>query len=110
MHAAHRGRIRGRALGTHGDGRRDMRAAGARRQWLAPLALTVVLVGALGLRLWGIAQGLPYAYNSDENAHFVPKAIGMFGGGLNPHYFANPPAFTYLLHGLYAVWYGGGDA
>jgi hypothetical protein len=75
--------------------------------WLAPAA---ILAGALGLRLWGIAQGLPYAYNSDENDHFVPKAIKMFEEGLNPHYFANPPALTYLLHGLYAVWFGGGEA
>ncbi|HEV3072286.1 MAG TPA: glycosyltransferase family 39 protein [Solirubrobacteraceae bacterium] len=87
-----------------------MHTARARRGWLAPLALTVVLAGALGLRLWGIAQGLPYAYNSDENAHFVRKAIAMFHGGLNPHYFANPPAFTYLLHGLYAVWFSSGAA
>jgi 4-amino-4-deoxy-L-arabinose transferase-like glycosyltransferase len=28
-------------------------------------------------------------------------------GTLNPHYFANPPAFTYLLHYLFAAWYGG---
>jgi Dolichyl-phosphate-mannose-protein mannosyltransferase len=65
-------------------------------------------VGALALRLWGIAQGLPYAYNSDENAHFAPRAVRMFEHGLNPEYFANPPAFTYLLHALYAVWFGGG--
>ncbi|HEY7835266.1 MAG TPA: glycosyltransferase family 39 protein [Solirubrobacteraceae bacterium] len=84
-----------------------MRAARSWRAW-APLA--ALLAGALGLRLWGVAQGLPYAYNSDENAHFVPKAVAMFSGGLNPHYFANPPAFTYLLHGLYAVWFGGGVA
>ena len=25
---------------------------------------------------------------------------------LNPHYFANPPAFTYLLHFLFRLWYG----
>ena len=30
--------------------------------------------------------------------HFVPRAIGMFGHSLNPDYFVNPPAFTYLLH------------
>lgn len=71
-------------------------------------ALAGILVGALGLRVWGIAQGLPYAYNSDENAHFAPRAVRMFEEGLNPHYFANPPAFTYLLHALYAVWFGGG--
>ena len=84
-----------------------MRAARSWRAW-APVA--ALLAGALGLRLWGIAQGLPYAYNSDENAHFARRAITMFRGDLNPHYFANPPAFTYLLHGLYAVWFGGGVA
>jgi len=73
-------------------------------------ALAGVLAAALALRLWGIAQGLPYVYNSDENAHFVPHAIRMFEKGLNPHYFANPPALTYLLHALYAVWFGGGAA
>jgi len=69
--------------------------------------LAVVLVGGLGLRLWGIAQGLPYSYNVDEADHFVPRAVKMFGGTLDPHYFANPPAFTYLLHFLFAAWYGG---
>ncbi|HEY7933741.1 MAG TPA: glycosyltransferase family 39 protein [Solirubrobacteraceae bacterium] len=72
--------------------------------------LAAVLCVALGLRLWGITQGLPYAYNSDENAHYLPRAIGMFGHSLNPEYFANPPALTYLLHFLLAVWFGGAGA
>ena len=94
------------AVRPRGRGRlREGVKAGA-RGWLA---LTAILAGALGLRLWGIAQGLPYAYNSDENDHFAPKAIKMFEDGLNPHYFANPPALTYLLHGIYAVWFGGGE-
>ena len=79
----------------------------AGRRWLYWIALAVVLVVALGLRLWGVAQGLPYAYNADENAHFVPGAIGLFGHGLNPHYFVNPPAYTYLLHVVFDVWFGG---
>jgi hypothetical protein len=67
----------------------------------------VLLVG-LGLRLWGVRQGLPYVYNTDEADHFVPHAIEMFRAGtLNPHYFANPPAFTYVLHVLFALAYGG---
>jgi hypothetical protein len=67
----------------------------------------VVLVGGLGLRLWGLRQGLPYAYNADEADHFVPHAIAMFGHSLNPDYFANPPAYTYVLHYLFAISYGG---
>jgi hypothetical protein len=73
------------------------------------LGLIVVLAGSLVLRLWGASHGLPYAYNADENAHFVPKAIGLFGHSWNPDYFVNPPAYTYLLHLVFAVWYGGGD-
>jgi Dolichyl-phosphate-mannose-protein mannosyltransferase len=70
-------------------------------------AVGVLLIGALALRLWGVKHGLPYAYNADENAHFVPKAIQLFGHGWNPHYFVNPPAYTYVLHLVFAVWYGG---
>ncbi len=68
----------------------------------------VVLGGGLGLRLWGVAQGLPYIYNNDENADFLGRAVHMFGGSLNPHYFTNPPAFTYWLHAVFAVWFGSG--
>jgi Dolichyl-phosphate-mannose-protein mannosyltransferase len=80
--------------------------AGSKRWVWAGLAL--VLGGGLALRLWGTRQGLPYAYNADEYDHFVVHAIEMFEHGtLNPEYFANPPAFTYVLHFLFAVWYGG---
>jgi len=71
------------------------------------LGLAVLLLGALGLRLWGLKTGLPYVYNADENAHFVARAIGMFGHTYNPGYFINPPAFTYLLHALFAARWGG---
>lgn len=80
------------------------RAGGQRLAWVA---LGLVLALALALRLWGIRQGLPYAYNADEDAHFVPRAIGMLTLGWNPHYFANPPAFTDLLRLVFAVWFGG---
>jgi 4-amino-4-deoxy-L-arabinose transferase-like glycosyltransferase len=97
--APRRARLRARAAA---DGSTD--TSGRRLVWLA---LGLVLALALALRLWGIRQGLPYAYNSDEDAHFVPRAIGMFTLGWNPHYFANPPAYTDLLHLLFAVWFGG---
>src|SRR4051812_31249637 len=80
--------------------RRDVRWA---------VAVGAVMAGALVLRLWGASHGLPYAYNADENAHFVPKAIGLFGHSWNPDYFVNPPGYTYLLHLVFGVWFGGGD-
>jgi hypothetical protein len=68
--------------------------------------LGIVLGVAFGLRLWGIGQGLPYVYDVDEYGHFVPEAVRMFGHGLNPHYFVNPPALTYFLHVVFGVWFG----
>jgi hypothetical protein len=76
-----------------------------RHGWL--IAAAGVVAGALALRLWGIGHGLPYVYNADENAHFVPRAIGMFGHSYNPNYFVNPPAYTYLLHVVFDLRFGG---
>jgi 4-amino-4-deoxy-L-arabinose transferase-like glycosyltransferase len=92
------GRARGRPSGV---------VRGDQRLWAWP-ALGFVLLGALALRLWGIKQGLPYVYNIDEAGHFVPKAVEMSAHGLNPHYFVNPPALTYVLHLVFVVWFGGG--
>ncbi len=88
---------------VRGTPRRDSRH-------LAWFALAAILLAALGLRLWGIKQGLPYVYNIDEAGHFVPKAVAMFSGGLNPHYFVNPPGLTYVLHLAFALWLGGSRA
>jgi dolichyl-phosphate-mannose-protein mannosyltransferase len=89
-------------------------AAPRRRAIKAPTAWSLTLAGifalALGLRLWGIRSGLPFVYNADENNHFVPRAIGLFGHGLNPRYFVNPPAFTYVVHFLFALRWGNRDA
>jgi hypothetical protein len=73
------------------------------------LAVGGLLVGALALRLWGSRQGLPYVYNVDEASNFVPTAVSFyFTDTWNPHYFINPPAFSYLLHLVFAFWFGGG--
>jgi 4-amino-4-deoxy-L-arabinose transferase-like glycosyltransferase len=88
--------------------RAPKRRGGRGRTW-AWAGLAIVLVGGLALRLWGVRQGLPYIYNSDEADHFVTHAVRMLSSGtLNPGYFANPPAFTYLVYLLLGVWYGGG--
>ena len=73
--------------------------------WAA--AIGVVLLLAFGLRIWGVSHGLPYAYNADENAHFVTRAIGMFGHDWDPNYYVNPPAYTYLVHLVLGAWFGG---
>ncbi len=67
------------------------------RERLPAALLALILLIAFGLRVWSLGHGLPYAYNLDERAHFVPHAVAMTSGDLNPGYFINPPALTYLL-------------
>ena len=94
-------RARRRRLGPAPPGHRD---------WLYPAALAALLLASLLLRLWGIKQGLPYSYNADEATHFVPRAVGFLSQDLNPHYFLNPPAYSYLLYVVFELWFGGADA
>jgi Dolichyl-phosphate-mannose-protein mannosyltransferase len=90
--------------------RERLRAVGAWRPDAHHLALAALLAVTFLLRLWGIKQGLPYSYNSDEATHFVPRAIAFFSHDLNPQYFLNPPAYSYLLHIVFELWFGSGDA
>lgn len=75
----------------------------------APVALlALILLVAFGLRVWSLGHGLPYAYNLDERAHFVPHAVSMTTGDLNPGYFINPPFLTYILAAWLSVIHLGG--
>jgi 4-amino-4-deoxy-L-arabinose transferase-like glycosyltransferase len=90
-------------------------AIGARlaRRGIEPwmLVLGAILLVALGLRLWGIKYGLPFAYQIDEERVYVRKAVQMLDAGtVNPHYQQNPPLLTYLLEAIFAVRYGGARA
>jgi hypothetical protein len=71
-----------------------------------PALVIGLFVAAFVLRIVGFKTGLPYVYNADENSHFVPRAIGMFGHSPNPDYFINPPAFTYVVYALFTVRWG----
>jgi hypothetical protein len=89
--------------------RRTRRRRRGRISWPG-VGLIGLLAVCLGLRLWGIKQGLPFSYNSDEAQHFVPKAIQFFSGNWNPHYFLNPPAYSYLLSVVFELWFGSVDS
>jgi hypothetical protein len=72
------------------------------------MVLGLILLVAFGLRVWALGNGLPYAYNLDERAHFVPHAVAMTGGDMNPGYFINPPFLTYILAAWLSIVHLGG--
>jgi len=94
---------------TRREQRRRSAARAGTRNLYRP-ALAALLVASLLIRIWGIKQGLPYSYNADEATHFVPRAIDFFSHDLNPHYFLNPPAYSYLLYIVFELWFGSADA
>lgn len=79
---------------------------GGRARWIA--ALIGIFSVALALRGWSIDHGLPYSYNLDEDGHFAPVAVNTVLSGWNPHYFENPPAFSYLLRLVFQAGWGKG--
>lgn len=66
------------------------------------LSLTAILILALGLRLWGIRFGLPYAYHFDEPT-YVSAALNLGAGiiGRQP----NPTGFSNILFGEYVTYF-----
>jgi hypothetical protein len=68
--------------------------------------LVLILAAGLGLRLWNIDHGLPFVYSIDEGSHFTSRAVEMFWQDLDPGYYQNPSAYTYLIYALFRVMYG----
>ena len=59
--------------------------------------LLIILCLALGVRLWGIDFGLPYAYHVDE-PRYLRAAVGMWqNGSLDPGWYYQPSLYTYLV-------------
>jgi 4-amino-4-deoxy-L-arabinose transferase-like glycosyltransferase len=65
-------------------------------------ALSIILLIALALRLWGMGFGLPYEYHVDE-VQYVRQAASMGARGLEPTWWNNPPFFKYILLGEYGA-------
>ena len=66
------------------------------------LSLAGILILALGLRIWGIGFGLPYAYHFDEPT-YVSAALNLGAGiiGRQP----NPTGFSNILFSEYAAYF-----
>src|SRR3954451_24274696 len=87
-------------------GERGRRRVGG---WL--LAVAGVALLALGLRLWGIRWGLPFAYNLDERSHFVPRSVEFFRGhSLDPDYQLNPSGMIERVAAALLVTHGSSGA
>lgn len=81
----------------------------AKRLGPAHVILGTILLVALALRVVGSSHSLPVIYSPDEYWHYVFVAVGFFDRGYDPGYFFNPPAFSYLLHGVFWLVLGGSE-
>jgi hypothetical protein len=70
------------------------------------VVLVLILVAGFALRVWNIDYGLPFVYSIDEASHFTSRSVEMFWQDLDPGYYQNPAAFTYLAYVLLRVIYG----
>lgn len=70
------------------------------------LILGLILVAGFALRVWHIDYGLPFVYSIDEASHFTNRAVEMFWQDLDPGYYQNPAAYTYLVYGTLRLLYG----
>jgi hypothetical protein len=70
------------------------------------LILALILLAGLALRILNNDYGLPFVYSVDEASHFVNRAVEMFREGIDPGYYQNPAAYTYLVHVLLRFMYG----
>ena len=66
----------------------------------------LVLILLLGFSLRFVASwfGLPHLYHADEPI-VVNHALAYGAGDLNPHFFKIPPLVSYLLCGVYGIFY-----
>ena len=67
----------------------------------------LIIVLAIATRVVGISFGLPHFYHVDE-ARFAKISFTYFTGDLNPHFFHVPSLHTYVVAGLWGVYYLGG--
>jgi hypothetical protein len=70
------------------------------------LILALILLAGFALRVWNNDYGLPFVYSVDEASHFASLAVEMFWEDLDPGYYQNPSAYTYLVYGLLRAMYG----
>ena len=64
--------------------------------------LLLLTLAGLGLRLWGISWGLPFAESRPDEIMILTQSLGYGSGDLRPHYQAYPALISYLVFfGIY---------
>jgi hypothetical protein len=91
---------------AEGEAAADERDRGRWPGILVWALLGLILVAGLWIRLRHNGYGLPFVYNYDEAEHFTNRAVGMFGGDLDPGYYQNPSGYTYLIYAGLRIWFG----
>src|SRR5215210_182409 len=59
--------------------------------------IAIILLVALGARLWGIDFGLPSPYCRPDEEAVAAVSLSIFGRNLNPHFFDWPTLFMYAV-------------
>ncbi len=67
------------------------------------IVLLFILALAAFVRFQGIGFGLPYLEARPDETTIVEHAMGFWSGDLNPHFFAYPTFFMYMVSGLGAL-------
>lgn len=71
----------------------------------APSYLTLILILAFVLRVWGIAFGLPLLETRPDELTSISIALDVLSGDFNPHFFVYPSLHIYLISFLYLSYY-----
>ncbi|MGB8953153.1 MAG: glycosyltransferase family 39 protein [Candidatus Aminicenantales bacterium] len=71
---------------------------------LAGKSVLWILILAAFIRVWGINWSLPFTFHVDEN-WFAQKAVNIYKGDLNPHFFHVPTLHMYMLAGILRGYY-----
>ena len=69
----------------------------------------ILIITALGLRLWGIPSDLPVYYEKGDEGEIIRIAMSL-GGDPDPHTFFNPSLYPYVLLTAFGAFFAAGKA
>ena len=69
----------------------------------------ILIITALGLRLWGFPSDLPVYYEKGDEGEIIRIAMSL-GGDPDPHTFFNPSLYPYVLLTAFGAFFAAGKA